>query len=914
MTDPIDRNRVREIFEAACDVPPEQQASFVKSASAGDEAMRAEVMSLLRFDAMSGTDDQLREALRPDPAAIDHPDRIGPYEILNPIGEGGCGIVYRARQSEPIRRDVAVKLIKPGMDSTSVLRRFELERQALQRMDHPNIARVLDSGLVPSGQAGAQRPYFVMELVDGMRITEYARCESLGLRDRIRLVLQVCAAVQHAHSKGIIHRDLKPSNVLVKTIDGQPVCKVIDFGVAKALGETDHDITVMTSPGAMVGTPQYMSPEQMRGSADIDTRTDVYALGIILYELLAGVSPFDEGTWRGLGLAEMLRQIETTEPQTPSSRAEATRSASVERAAEGHQRATHVLGRVPRDLDWVTLRAMSKDPNRRYPTVAALGDDLARYLSGEPVAAGPPTVSYKLSKFVSRNRALVVASVIAGVGVLSGSGASVWFGVQAERARALEAEQRILAERKEARYQAINDFLLKDLFKASSVTRLGPSATLVELLDQAAPTIDERFAGDIDMRAQAHYLIGSMYNQTERYPRAIAHLNTAIGMMDECEEWTELDRSTAYHTRAVASLGYGLLDEAIEDFEASLGVLDAMPEPDEGERQARLTGLGAVYQAQEKYDLAEPLLAEATDHALRTDPLDVEWLTKTTAIRLAMLANLGHHEERVELAEWLRGFSDEHDEPSSTLVADMHRIDSLAQLGQANEVLDQSILMIDSVREVYSEHSQAYAAANQIAAKTCWRVGRADEAIEYQKQTIATMALVYGDHHYEVERSTNSLATYYKDRGHTAEYVTARTRGLLLRLYVAGPGEHESLTAITPLGIELVGSAEAWTQIVLDEIEQLPKDHDKRARFMANAAIALGARNPDTPDVLRPGSEHTLSTILIRAAESMPAAERPHEVRRILLATLPPLLERLGRPEEADQWQRKLSAMDGHAG
>ena len=367
----------------------------------------------------------------------------GKYVLSDPIGEGGMGSVWRAKQTEPVKRFVAIKIIKPGMDSRQVIARFEAERQALALMDHPNIAKVLDGGIHEG------RPYFVMELVKGVPITKYCDSVGLPLSRRLDLFVDVCQAIHHAHQKGIIHRDIKPSNVLVALYDDKPVVKVIDFGVAKATGGNLTEATIDTAFGSIVGTPQYMSPEQATfNNLDIDTRSDVYALGILLYELLAGSTPFSAEELKEKGVMEMLRVVREVEPPKPSAKlssSETLPTLSVQRGADP-SRLTSLLRN---ELDWIVMKAIEKDRARRYDTAYGLAADLLRYLDGEPVHAHPPSMVYRLTKFVRRNRLQVLSAVSVVFALVLGVIGTSWQALRAERALAVEAQLRILAEANE---------------------------------------------------------------------------------------------------------------------------------------------------------------------------------------------------------------------------------------------------------------------------------------------------------------------------------------------------------------------------------------------------------------------------------------------------------------------------------
>jgi len=436
------------IFAAALAIPrPSDRAAYLEEACAGNPSLRRDVDALLSAHAADNPLDRPPgdlaatgdfDATDPGPPAAEVGDRIGPYRLMEQIGEGGFGIVFVAEQAEPVRRKVALKVLKPGMDTRDVVARFEAERQALALMDHPNIARVLDAGSTPPG-----RPYFVMELVRGVPITDYCDTHKLAPKDRLVLFVQVCQAVQHAHQKGVIHRDIKPSNVLVTTIDGKPVPKVIDFGVAKAVGQSLTEKTVYTRFAQILGTPLYMSPEQAEMSGvDVDTRADVYALGVLLYELLTGTTPFDRDRFRKAAFDEIRRIIREEDPPRPSTRLSSLGPTLTDVSAQRGTDPGKLAGLVRGELDWIVMKCLEKDRNRRYETANGLARDIQRFLEGETVEACPPTLGYRLRKLYRRNRAAVwVGALILGLTYAGASG--IFFAYQ----RAVQAETRLAEQR-----------------------------------------------------------------------------------------------------------------------------------------------------------------------------------------------------------------------------------------------------------------------------------------------------------------------------------------------------------------------------------------------------------------------------------------------------------------------------------
>jgi hypothetical protein len=592
-----DPRRVKELFVAALDLPdPQARQAFLERECGADADLRQRLEVLLKaHDAPASALDRPLADVGPATTPYHGPAEdvgtviAGRYKLLEQIGEGGMGTVWVAEQTQPVRRKVALKLIKAGMDSRTVLARFEAERQALAVMDHPNIAKVLDGGTTESG-----RPFFVMEYVKGIPFTRYCDDARLSIAERLALFVPVCQAVQHAHQKGIIHRDLKPSNILVCLYDGKPVPKVIDFGLAKAMHQPLTEYTLYTAHGAMMGTPLYMSPEQAElNNLDVDTRTDIYALGVILYELLTGTTPLEKQRFKEAAWHEMLRLIKEEEPPRPSARLSG--SGSLPSVAAQRQLEPVKLAKLVRgELDWIVMKCLEKDRSRRYDTANGLARDVERYLADEVVEARPPSAGYRLRKLVRRNKGRVIAGVVFAAMLFLVGGLVLYGAWWAERQSAERRhEQALTAARNNDAFKATLD----QIEAALKSGRLAEAATLIRQADnqfeeQTSVDLrerherlkrDERTARDLDDIFEERWMISRSdihldnTRAKRRYPLLFQMYGLAIGTEPAATTVEKIRQSVITEALTSGMTGWFFVDPKYPDLLAVVDSLDPDP-------------------------------------------------------------------------------------------------------------------------------------------------------------------------------------------------------------------------------------------------------------------------------------------------------------------------------------------------
>jgi serine/threonine protein kinase/tetratricopeptide (TPR) repeat protein len=947
---PSTKNIETILAEAVEIVAPDERRAFVEQACGDDQELKRRVEQLIanHFQAGSFLERPAAAAMDSDRTAgweeagtAERPGTvIGPYTLLRVIGEGGMGVVYEAEQTAPVRRTVALKVIKPGMDTAAVLARFDAERQALALMDHPHIARVLDAGYtgVRSQESGVSkprtgqgsltpdpclltpdlgRPYFVMELVKGTPIAAYCDDARLTPRQRLELFIPVCQAIQHAHQKGIIHRDIKPSNVLVTVVDGRPAPKVIDFGVAKAIDQRQAERTLFTRLGAIVGTPEHMSPEQAGASPDIDTRTDIYSLGVLLYELLTGTTPLDRETLRQAGFDEVLKRVREEEPPKPSTRLSGANDRIPSVAAQRGTEPARLAKLVRGDIDWIVMKALDKDRTRRYETASALAQDIQRYLNGDPVEAGPPSAVYRVRKFARKHRAALATVVAFAVLLVLASVVSTLLMLRARSAERLAKERlsdltkanaattQALAHTRQAQAEAraeadkakaINDFLTNDLLTQAEPANNSAEdhVSLLDVLDRAAHRVGDRFAGQPEVEDALRRAMAGTYHGLASWEKAERQWRAVLNAARQRRGPESPEALTALGQLAHMIRHRGRLDaDALEMAKSASEGLARVLGPNHPYTLTSRNNLAVAYSdAGRTADAITLLEMTLKTRESKLGPDHPDTLTGRDNLAVAYLA-AGRTADAIKLDEatlklWESRLGPDHPD---TLTSRSNLANAYLAAGRAAEAikLHEATLKLTESR-LGPDHPDTlisrYSLANAYLA-----AGRTAVAITLLEMTLKTQESKLGRDHPDTLTSRSNLAAAYLAAGRTADAIKMDEATLRLKESKLGPHHPSTLTSRNNLANAYLNAGRTAEAIKMDE---------------ATLKLMESGLGPDHPNTL--ASRNNLANAYL-------AAGRAAEAIKLHEATLKLRESRLGQHHPSTLTSRNnLAAAYDHAG